>query len=152
MDTVDKSTRSKIMASVRQKSTGPEMRLRKALHKIGFRYRVNDKKLKGSPDLVFPKYKSVIFVHGCFWHRHGCKATTTPNTRQDFWNAKFKANVRRDKSNIETLLNQGWRVMVVWECSLKGKGEHVDSVIHEVAGWIRADADETTRVRVFEGS
>lgn len=136
MDTVDRSTRSKIMASVRQKSTGPEMRLRRALHKIGFRYRVNDNNLPGSPDLVFPKYKAVIFVHGCFWHRHGCKATTTPKTRREFWKAKFNANIERDRSNTEALLNKGWRVMVVWECSLKGKKANLDYVAQKVRDWL----------------
>ena len=85
MDTVDKTTRSKIMSKVGQKNTGPEMKLRKSLHKIGLRYRLHDKRLPGSPDIVFPRFKAVLFVHGCFWHRHGCKATTTPATNVDFW-------------------------------------------------------------------
>ncbi len=150
MDTVDRSTRSKIMASVRQKNTGPEMQLRKALHKIGFRYRVNDKKLPGSPDLVFPKYKAVIFVHGCFWHRHGCKATTTPKTRRKFWEDKFEANVHRDGSNIEALLCEGWSVMVVWECSLKGKKSDINSVVNEVTVWLRSGINEIPKVRIIE--
>ena len=136
MDTVDKKTRSRIMSSVGQKSTGPEIRLRKALHRLGFRYRLNVKLLPGSPDLVFPKYHAVIFVHGCFWHRHGCKASTTPETRGDFWTAKFNANVERDRSNTEALLNKGWRVMVVWECSLKGKKAKLDSVAQKVSDWL----------------
>lgn len=118
MDTVDKETRSKIMGSVRQRDTGPELCLRKALHRMGFRYRLHDKKLPGSPDLVFPKYKAVIFVHGCFWHRHGCKKTTTPSSRNEFWEAKFKANVERDSKNVRDLEGAGWRVMIVWECEL----------------------------------
>lgn len=119
MDTVDRKTRSKIMKSVPQKDTKPEMRLRKALHGMGFRYRLHDKRLPGSPDLVFPKLKAVIFVHGCFWHRHGCKQTTTPATRKDFWEAKFNANVERDNKNVRELEEAGWRVMIVWECELK---------------------------------
>lgn len=119
MDIVDRKTRSKIMKSVPQKDTKPEMRLRNALHGMGFRYRLHDKRLPGSPDLVFPKYKAVIFVHGCFWHRHGCKQTTTPTTREDFWQAKFKANVERDSKNVRELEATGWRVMTVWECELK---------------------------------
>lgn len=123
MDTVDKTTRSRIMRSVRQKDTEPELLLRKALHGMGFRYRLHDKKLPGSPDLVFPKYKVVIFVHGCFWHRHGCKQTTTPSTRKEFWNAKFKTNIERDNQNVRDLEDAGWRVMVVWECELKKDSE-----------------------------
>lgn len=119
MDTVDKATRSRIMGSVRQKDTKPEMVLRKTLHAMGFRYKLHDKSLPGSPDLVFPKYKAVIFVHGCFWHRHGCKQTTTPTTRKEFWNAKFKANIERDKKNVRDLKKAGWRAFVVWECELK---------------------------------
>ena len=108
MDTVDKATRSKIMSKVGQKATGPEMKLRKALFSRGFRYRVNVKKLAGSPDLVFKKYKAVIFVHGCFWHRHeGCKYATMPSTRKEFWGAKFKANIERDKQNIQKLIAEG---------------------------------------------
>jgi DNA mismatch endonuclease (patch repair protein) len=119
MDTVDTKTRSKIMKSVPQKNTKPEMRLRKALHGMGFRYRLHDKKLPGSPDLVFPKYKAVIFVHGCFWHRHGCKQTTTPTTREYFWKTKFEANVERVEKNVSDLESAGWRVMTVWECELE---------------------------------
>lgn len=119
MDTVNKATRSKIMKSVPQRGSTPEIRLRKALHRRGFRYRVNDKRLPGSPDIVFPKYHAVIFVHGCFWHRHGCKYTTTPSTRKEFWAAKFKANVERDKRNEEKLRELGWRVLVIWECEIK---------------------------------
>lgn len=119
MDTVNKATRSKIMKSVPQRGSTPEIRLRKALHRRGFRYRVNDKRLPGSPDIVFPKYHAVIFVHGCFWHRHGCKYTTTPSTRKEFWKAKFRANVERDKRNEEKLIELGWRVLVIWECEIK---------------------------------
>ena len=118
MDTVDKITRSKIMGSVRQRNTGPEMVLRRALHRLGFRYRLNDKKLPGSPDIVLSKYRTVIFVHGCFWHRHGCKKTTMPSTRKNFWEAKFNANIKRDAQNIKSLKKVGWRVVVVWECEI----------------------------------
>lgn len=85
---------------------------------MGFRYRLHDRKLSGSPDLVFPKYNAVIFVHGCFWHRHGCKLSANPGTRKDFWQAKFNANVERDQKNVKELEERGWRVMIVWECEL----------------------------------
>jgi len=116
------------MGSVRQKGTGPELRIRKALHRLGFRYRLNDRNLPGSPDLVFPKYKAVIFVHGCFWHRHGCRHTTTPSTRKDFWEDKFRANVERDERKIRELEKSGWRVLVVWECETKKNVEEEDLI------------------------
>lgn len=119
MDKLSPEKRSWNMSRIRSQNTKPELQIRKALHGMGFRYRLHDKKLPGSPDLVFPKHKAIIFVHGCFWHRHGCKLTTTPTTREDFWEAKFKANTERDKKNIQELQDTGWRVMVVWECKLK---------------------------------
>ena len=137
-DTVDKKTRSRIMASVGQRDTGPELILRKALHRLGFRYRLNDKKLPGSPDLVFKKYNAVIFVHGCFWHRHGCKLSTFPSTRKKFWKEKFDANKKRDKRNIDALKNDGWRVIIVWECCLKGKDVDVTKISTLVSNWLQS--------------
>lgn len=137
-DTVSKSVRSRIMASVRQRDTGPEMRLRKALHRLGLRYRLHDKKLSGSPDLVFPRFKAVVFVHGCFWHVHGCKYSTEPATRQEFWAEKFAANRARDERNVNLLLGDGWRVLTVWECALKEKREKSDEkVARRVAKWLK---------------
>ncbi len=124
MDKLSPEKRSWNMSRIKSQNTKPELQLRKVLHDMGFRYRLHDKKLPGSPDLVFPKYKAVIFVHGCFWHRHGCKQTTTPATRKDFWKAKFKTNTKRDKKNIQELQNAGWRVMVVWECELKNSDKN----------------------------
>lgn len=137
MDTVDKTTRSRIMSKVGQKDTGPEMKLRRSLHKIGLRYRLHDKKLPGSPDIVFPRFKAVLFVHGCYWHRHGCKATTTPSSNEEFWHKKFDENVARDRRNIGALLDGGWRVAVVWECVLKGKNANPDWVASLVCGWLK---------------
>jgi len=136
MDAADKTTRSRIMSRVRQKNTGPEMILRKSLHKMGLRYRLHDKQLPGSPDLVLPRFKAVLFVHGCFWHRHGCEGTTTPRTNSDFWRKKFDANVARDRRNIETLKDTGWRVAVVWECSLKCKRGDLNVVARLVYEWL----------------
>ena len=137
MDTVDRETRSKIMRSVPQKNTKPEICLRKALHRRGFRYRLHDKKLPGSPDLVFPKYKVVIFVHGCFWHRHNCNATTTPKSNLEFWERKFKANIERDCRNIKWLLVNKWKVIIVWECSIKGSESNVEMVVSKISEFIR---------------
>jgi len=140
MDTVDKKTRSRIMASVGQRNTGPELKLRRVLHKKGLRYRLHDKKLPVSPDLVFPRFRTVVFVHGCFWHAHeGCKFATKPSTRKNFWKEKFEANRKRDRRNYEALTKLGWRVLIVWECAIKGINE---IKIHElglyVNQWIRS--------------
>ena len=96
------------------------MAVRRILHRGGLRYVLNDRRLPGSPDIVLPRYRVCIFVHGCYWHRHaGCKFATTPSTRTDFWLAKFQDNVNRDKRNVEELLDLGWRVVVLWECGLR---------------------------------
>ena len=136
MDTVDKTTRSRIMSSVGQKDTGPELRLRKSLHLLGLRYRLSDRKLPGSPDIVFPRFKAVVFVHGCFWHRHGCKATTTPGSNAEYWHKKFAENVERDRQNVDSLLRSGWRVAIVWECLLKGRKADPDAVGVLVREWL----------------
>jgi len=140
MDTVDAQTRSKIMASVGQKDTGAEMLLRRALHKAGLRYRLHDRSLPGSPDLVFHRYDAVVFVHGCYWHSHGCYRSTVPKTRRDFWTEKFTANRRRDERNVEALRERGWRVLIVWECAVAGRtsfprGELARAVIT----WLKGD-------------
>ena len=109
------------MSSVGQKDTSLETMLRTALHKAGLRYRLCDRKLPGSPDLVFPRFGAVIFVHGCYWHSHGCYKSTVPKSRREFWQDKFSANRKRDEHNIELLQESGWRVMTVWECALVGK-------------------------------
>lgn len=140
MDTVDKETRSRIMSSVGRKDTGPETLLRSALHKIGLRYRLHDRKLPGSPDLVFPKYHAVIFVHGCYWHSHGCYRSTVPKSRREFWLAKFAANKERDRRDIGRLIDEGWRVLIVWECSLVGKTAYPSpQVAADVAEWLQGD-------------
>ena len=137
-DVVDAKTRSRMMAGIRGRNTKPEMALRRAVHRLGLRYRLHDKGLPGKPDLVFPKFKSVVFVNGCFWHRHeGCRFATTPATRQDFWLRKFEENTARDTRNIDALLAAGWRVKVVWECAIKSEG--VEIVAREVVNWLRTN-------------
>ena len=143
MDTVDELTRSSIMSHVRGKDTTPELLVRKALHKRGFRYRLHVKHLPGSPDIVFPKHKAVIFIHGCFWHRHGCHMSTTPKTRHNFWQEKFDSNVARDRAAKRILLLSGWRVLVIWECSLKGKNKlSIETVIEKTTTWLMSKAPE----------
>ena len=108
------------MAAIHSASTKPELKLRRALWRLGFRYRVNDKKLPGKPDIVLPKYKTVIFIHGCFWHGHkGCKFYTVPKTNTDFWTAKISRNQERDQEEWRQLEAKGWSVIIVWECQLK---------------------------------
>ena len=108
------------MASIRSKDMKPELAVPKIAHALGFRFRLHRKDLPGKPDLVFPKYQAVIFVHGCFWHRHpGCYLAYTPKSRKAFWNQKFEGNVIRDKKASTMLRRLGWRVLVVWECELQ---------------------------------
>ena len=120
MDTFTPEKRSNIMRLVRSKDTKPEMKVRSLLHNLGFRFRLHRKDLPGNPDIVLPKYSMVIFIHGCFWHRHkGCKEATMPATRQDYWIPKFQRTVERDKRNQKELQRLAWNVIVVWECELK---------------------------------
>ena len=119
-DIVDSATRSRMMAGIRGKNTRPERIIRSAVHCTGFRYRLHDRRLPGSPDLVLPKYRAVIFVHGCFWHRHrGCAYSTIPASRSEFWQAKFESNVKRDSMNYRKLLDAGWQVVILWECGIR---------------------------------
>lgn len=117
MDIVGSKVRSRMMASVRQQNTAPELAVRRELSAMGLRYRLHDKSLPGSPDIVLSKFKSVVFVHGCFWHRHGCYRTTSPRTRAAFWEEKFRANLSRDRRAARHLRRLGWRVIVIWECA-----------------------------------
>ena len=112
--------RSRNMAAIRGKNTAPELAVRRILHAMGLRFRLHRKDLPGRPDIVLPRHRTVVFVHGCFWHRHeGCSYTTTPKTRQEFWQAKFDGNVARDRRNQADLVQLSWRVLVVWECELR---------------------------------
>ena len=114
--------RARNMSAIKSKNTKPEIKVRKVLHSMGYRFRLHRKDLPGSPDIVLPKYKTVIFVHGCFWHRHkNCKYASTPKTRQEFWEAKFRENINRDKLNQENLSSKGWKIIIVWECEIKDK-------------------------------
>ena len=112
--------RSKNMAAIKSKNTNPEIKVRKLLHSLGYRFRLHKKELLGSPDIVLKKYKTVVFVHGCFWHRHKeCKYATNPKTREEFWNKKFLSNIERDIKVRERIKAAGWKSIVVWECELK---------------------------------
>jgi len=139
MDNVNKTKRSYIMSCVGQKDTGAETQLRSALHAAGLRYRLHDRTLPGSPDLVFPRFSSVVFVHGCYLHSHGCYRSTVPKSRRQFWIDKFHANQARDEKAVKLLLRGGWRVLTVWECVLRGKtAEPPAAVAKSVKRWLES--------------
>ena len=140
-DIVDSQTRSRMMSGIRGKDTKPELALRRSLHALGFRYRLHAKGVPGKPDIVMPKYQAVVFVHGCFWHRHeGCRYATVPSTRPEFWSAKFDANVARDAAVRSALFAAGWRVATVWECALRTE-TGVEAARDIMATWLhRGDA------------
>jgi DNA mismatch endonuclease (patch repair protein) len=119
-DVVDRATRSRMMAGIRGRNTKPELAVRSHLHRAGLRFRLHVRHLPGTPDIVLPRWHSVVLVHGCFWHRHrGCRFATTPATRADFWLTKLEGNAKRDTEQQRELKRQGWRVFVVWECELQ---------------------------------
>lgn len=139
-DIVDKATRSRMMSGIRGKNTKPEIIVRKYLHAAGFRFRLHVKDLPGKPDLVLPKYKAVIFTHGCFWHMHDCPLFKWPSTRQEFWQDKLSRNKNRDIEQINQLINAEWRVCIVWECALRGKLIKVEQTASALAEWILGDS------------
>jgi DNA mismatch endonuclease (patch repair protein) len=139
-DTFDQATRSRIMSRVRSTNTTPELRLRKALFARGLRYRIHASDLPGKPDIVFAGRKAVIFVHGCQWHWHGCSRSRMPSTNVDYWTRKISRNQERDREHLSKLAASGWRVLVVWECSLKLKT--LDALADQVAVWVRSGAGD----------
>jgi len=141
IDVVDPAKRSLMMAGIRGKNTKPELTIRRALHALGFRYRLHCKDLPGNPDLCFPRWKAVIFVHGCFWHGHDCHLFRLPSTRPEFWGAKIRRNREVDQRSLDALLAAGWRVAVVWECSLKGKTRlPLAKIVGQCEDWLRGSA------------
>lgn len=142
-DTVDSAKRSEIMSRIRGRDTKPEMVVRRTAHRLGFRFRLHRSDLPGSPDLVFPRHRAVIMVHGCFWHRHpGCRLASTPKSRRDYWEAKFRGNVVRDRRSESELVELGWRVLVIWECETKDEAE-VAERIREFLAPLSATPPET---------
>jgi DNA mismatch endonuclease, patch repair protein len=135
-DIVDKATRSRMMSGIRSRNTRPEMKVRSALHRAGFRFRLHAQSLPGKPDLVFPKHRVVLFVHGCYWHRHeGCRIASTPSTNREFWVGKFEANIMRDRQARQALLAAGWRVAVVWECATRKMP--METIASNVGEWLK---------------
>lgn len=134
MDSITADKRSALMSRIKAASTKPEVLLRKKLFIKGLRYRINVKVLPGSPDLVFPRFNAVVFIHGCFWHQHGCSIYKTPKTNQDFWVKKFELNKKRDLLVSKKLARLGWRVAIIWECSLTEKT--IEKTATTVYKWI----------------
>ena len=136
-DIVTPVKRSKMMSGIRGKNTGLEMILRKGLHSRGFRFRLHVPDLEGKPDMDFPKYNALLFAHGCFWHGHDCHLFKMPQTRTAFWREKIAANVQRDIAVKKALESKGWRIGIVWECAIKGRGRlGIDQTIDQCARWL----------------
>jgi DNA mismatch endonuclease (patch repair protein) len=136
-DIWDKEKRSEVMSKIRSKDTKPELALRKALFARGFRYRVNDTKLPGKPDIVLPKYKTVIFVHGCFWHGHeiGCIDSHIPKSNSNYWTEKINRNKMRDKNNEAQIMSMGWKVLTIWDCEIQQKN-NLEKLIDRIIDYL----------------
>ncbi len=140
VDIVPAEVRSRMMSGIRGTNTKPELLLRKGLHALGFRFRLHDRSLPGKPDIVLPRYKAVIFAHGCFWHGHDCHLFKWPSTRPEFWQAKIARNRTVDLRTEAALSEAGWRQATVWECALKGKTRlPLEEVILSCAEWLKSD-------------
>ena len=148
VDVVDKKTRSRMMSGIRGKDTIPELLIRKALFAKGFRYRLHDRRLPGKPDLVFPKYDAVIFIHGCFWHGHDCHLFKWPSTRPEFWKNKINRNREVDERNYKKIKEDGWRILTIWECAIKGKTRlSLEKIVDASEKWLK----EGKRDKVIKG-
>jgi len=133
VDVFPKEKRSQIMANIKGKNTKPEIIVRSILHKAGYRFRLHRRDLPGNPDIVLPKFKKAIFVHGCFWHGHkNCKRAKRPETKKNFWNEKLSKNIERDRKKQKELKKLGWHALVVWQCEIKDK----DSVLNKLRNFL----------------
>ena len=140
VDVVSKTKRSEMMSGIRGKNTKPEREIGKMIHARGFRYRLHHAGLPGKPDFVFPRYRAVILVNGCFWHGHGCHLFKWPKSRPEFWKEKIGRNIERDRENLAKYANLGWRVAVVWECALKGRARIRSQMIAgQLTGWLQGE-------------
>ena len=141
VDIFNPEKRSQIMASISAKDTKPEIKIRHALHRRGFRYRLHAKSLPGKPDLVFKKFNAVVFVNGCFWHGHNCPLFRMPSSNRSYWTQKIDANRKRDTKNNKQLLDLNWRILTIWECSMKGSDKlDFDLLILLVENWLMGDS------------
>lgn len=139
-DVVSSAQRSRMMAGIRGANTTPERFVRSMLHKEGLRFRLHDRKLPGKPDIVLPRWRTVVLVHGCFWHGHNCHLFKLPGTRRDFWRSKIEGNRTNDSRTINMLKRAGWKVAIIWECALKGRARlHPRAVQRRLAAFVRSD-------------
>ena len=144
MDKLEPAARSALMGRIRGTDTAPEMAVRRAAHRLGYRFRLHRRSLPGRPDLVFPARKAVIFVHGCFWHRHeGCSKASSPKTRIEFWTDKFARNIERDREAQDRLEHAGWKVLVVWECGIRDRAR-LEATLREFLGPAGKSRDDGT--------
>ena len=139
-DIVSKAKRSEMMAGIRGKNTKPEIMIRSVLHKAGFRFRLHTRNLPGKPDLVLPKYQAAILINGCFWHGHDCHLFKWPSSKKEFWRTKILKNRANDEKILTALDEQDWRVLVIWECALKGREKRsLERIVDEITGWLHSD-------------
>ncbi len=138
IDVVDKKTRSRMMAGIRGRDTRPELKVRRYLHAAGLRFTLHSSRLPGRPDIALPKYRTAIFVHGCFWHRHpGCRFAAEPKSNMEFWNQKFAINVRRDDRKSKALAALGWTVLIIWECETNSE-QALDKLVWRIQAHVEA--------------
>ena len=141
-DVVDSQTRSRMMSGIKGKNTKPELTIRSALHRIGFRFRLHRKDLPGRPDVILPRYRAVILINGCFWHGHMCSLFKWPKTREDFWREKILGNVKRDQRNQSMLIEKHWRGCGIWECALRSQPpEKIEKLMKQLAEWIEGEGE-----------
>lgn len=143
-DVHDSLIRSKNMAAIKGRNTTPEIIIRKALHRRGYRYTLQNDKLPGKPDIVLPKYNAAVFVHGCFWHHHNCCFFKWPATRNEFWKEKITRNEINDHKKQNILLKSGWRIGIIWECALRGKNRlSLDIILESISSWLQSNQIQT---------
>lgn len=143
MDVHSVTQRSRNMSAIKSKNTKPEIEIRKRLHRLGYRYRLHVKSIIGKPDIVLRKYRAVIFIHGCFWHYHGCRLSKLPSTRRNWWKNKLELNKSRDAIILKSLLQENWRVFIVWECSYRSAGtprnQALENITDQLSRWLLSD-------------
>jgi len=150
-DVLTPEQRRLVMSRIRGKDTKPEMLMRRGLHGRGLRYKLHGKNIPGKPDMVFPKYRTVVFVHGCFWHGHGCSLFKWPKTRATFWKNKIDRNMERDRAALSALKAAGWRALVIWECALKGRQRRdIQDVLDGADAFIRGSGKDFAEIAEYE--
>ena len=145
MNEISSAKRSEMMAAVRSRNTKPELIVRRMLHALGFRFRLHRRDLPGTPDIVLPKYRTIVQVNGCFWHQHpGCKFAHVPASRPEYWEPKLHRNVTRDQENYEKLTNSGWHVIIVWECELRSPEDVARQLLSRIRPYSSPEFRETS--------